>query len=98
MRVIALKRLRGHWEQPGREDSEQPLKAWHAITSKASWRHFMDVKAQFGSASAVGDRIVFNIAGNKYRLVTYINFAFYTVYIRFIGTHAEYDALDIEEA
>lgn len=97
MRVIALKRLRDHWEQPGRDDSEQPLKAWHAIASKASWGHFPDVRAQFGSASAVGERIVFNIAGNKYRLVTYINFAFYTVYIRFIGTHAEYDALDIEE-
>lgn len=94
MRVIALKRLRDHWQTPGREDSEQPLKAWHAI---AAWRHFADVKAQFGSASAVGERIVFNIAGNKYRLVTYINFAFHTVYVRFIGTHAEYDALDIEE-
>lgn len=98
MRVIALKRLRDHWRQKGREDSEQPLKAWYAIVSKASWRHFADVKAQFGSASAVGERIIFNIAGNKYRLVTYINFAFYTVYIRFVGTHAEYDALEIEEA
>lgn len=97
MRVIALKRLREHWERTGREDSEQPLKAWHAIVSKASWRHFPDVKAQFGSASAVGERVVFNIAGNKYRLVTYINFEFYTVYVRFVGTHAEYDALDIEE-
>ena len=55
------------------------------------------MKAQFGSASAVGERVVFNIAGNKYRLVTYINFEFYTVYIRFVGTHAEYDELEVEE-
>lgn len=97
MRVIALKRLRDHWQAPGRGDSEQPLKAWYAIAAKASWRHFADVKAQFGSASAVGDRIVFNIAGNKYRLVAYVNFAFHTVYVRFVGTHREYDALNIEE-
>jgi mRNA interferase HigB len=97
MRIIALKRLRDHWQMPRRGDSEQPLKAWYAIVSKASWRHFADVKAQFGTASAVGERIIFNIAGNKYRLVTYVNFAFHTVYIRFVGTHAEYDALDIEE-
>jgi len=98
MRVIALKRLREHWQSPGRGDSEQPLKAWHAIAAKASWRHFADVKAQFGSASAVGERVVFNIAGNKYRLVAYINYAFHTVYVRFVGTHAEYDRLDVEEA
>jgi len=97
MRVIALKRLREHWQRPNCGDSEQPLKAWYAIAAKASWLHFADVRTQFGSASAVGDRVVFNIAGNKYRLVTYINFAFHTVYVRFIGTHAEYDALDIEE-
>lgn len=96
MRVIALKRLREHWQRPGRGDSEQPLKSWHAVASAASWRHFADVKAQFGTASAVGDRIVFNIAGNKYRLVAYINYAFHTIYIRFIGSHREYDLLDIE--
>lgn len=97
MRVIALKRLREHWRLPGREDSEQPLKSWYAIASKASWRHFADVRAQFGSASVVGERIVFNIGGNKYRLVAYVNFEFHTVYVRFVGTHAEYDELDVEE-
>lgn len=96
MRVIALKRLREHWQKPGRGDSEQPLKSWYAIVNGASWRHFADVKAQFGTASAVGDRIVFNVAGNKYRLVAYVNYTFHTVYIRFVGTHREYDALDIE--
>lgn len=94
-RIIAVKRLRDHWQTPHRADSEQPLKAWYTVVSAASWKHFADVKAQFGGASAVGDRVVFNIAGNKYRLVAYINYAFYTVYVRFIGTHAEYDVLDI---
>ena len=97
MRVIALKRLRDHWELSGRGDSEQPLKSWYAVTRAASWNHFADVRTQFGSASAVGERVVFNIAGNKYRLVAYINYAFHTVYIRFIGTHREYDDLNIEE-
>jgi len=97
MRVIALKRLREHWERPGRDDSEQPLRAWYAIVREASWRHFADVRTQFGTASAVGERVVFNIAGNKYRLVAYINYTFYTVYIRFVGTHREYDDLDIED-
>lgn len=96
MRVIALKRLREHWQRPGRGDSEQPLKSWYAVVSEASWRHFADVKAQFGTASAVGDRIVFNIAGNKYRLVAYVNYGFHTIYIRFVGTHREYDDVDIE--
>ncbi|HEY6816431.1 MAG TPA: type II toxin-antitoxin system HigB family toxin [Croceibacterium sp.] len=97
MRVIAHKRLREHWERPGRGDSEQPLKSWYAVVRAASWAHFADVKVQFGSASAVGERVVFNIAGNKYRLVVYINYAFHTAYIRFVGTHREYDDLDIED-
>lgn len=98
MRVIALKRLRDHWRQPGRGDSEQPLKSWFAVVTAASWGNFAELREQFGTASAVGDRVVFNIAGNKYRLVAYINYEFYTVYVRFVGTHREYDVLDIKEA
>lgn len=96
MRIISVKQLKEHWQRPGRSDSEQPLKAWHAIAKEASWEHFADLKKQFGSASAVGDRVVFNIAGNKYRLVVYINYEFYTIYVRFVGTHAEYDEADVE--
>jgi mRNA interferase HigB len=88
--------LINHWHLPNRGDSEEQLKAWHAIAKDASWNHFADVKAQFGSASAVGARVVFNIAGNKYRLVTYINYEFHTIYVRFIGTHKEYDEIDVE--
>jgi mRNA interferase HigB len=96
MRIISKKALIDHWALPGRGDSEEPLKAWHAIAKEASWKHFADVKKQFGSASAVGDRVVFNIGGNKYRLVTYINYGFHTIYVRFVGNHAEYDEIDVE--
>ncbi len=95
MRIIALKTLKNHWETPGRKDSEGPLKAWFAFVRQMDWETPQDVKDAFGSASFVGERVVFNIAGNKYRLVVWINYAFRTVYIRFIGTHAEYDQIDI---
>lgn len=97
MRIIALKTLRAHWELLNRQDSEQPLKAWYAVVSKVTWSAPTDVKAQFRNASFVGDRVIFNIAGNKYRLVTYINYPYHTVYVRFIGTHAEYDAANIRD-
>ncbi|MGN6849652.1 MAG: type II toxin-antitoxin system HigB family toxin [Sphingomicrobium sp.] len=95
MRIISVKSLKDHWERPGREDSEQALKAWYAMAKEASWEHFAQLKQQFGSASAVGDRVVFNIGGNKYRLVTYINYEFHTIYVRFVGTHREYDEVDV---
>lgn len=96
MRIISKKMLIDHWQLPNRGDSEEALKAWHAVSKEASWKHFAEVKEQFRSASAVGDRVVFNIAGNKYRLVTYINYEFHTIYVRFVGTHAEYDEVDVE--
>ena len=96
MRVIARRTLREHWEQRNRGDSEQSLKAWFAIAENADWSGPGDVKTQYRNASFVGDRVVFNIAGNKYRLVTWINYEFKTVYIRFVGTHAEYDEIDMK--
>ena len=96
MRIIALKALKDHWQLPNRGDSEQPLKAWYAIAKEADWGNFAEVKEQFRSASAVGDRVVFNIAGNKYRLVTWINFEFRIIYVRFVGTHREYDEVDVK--
>jgi mRNA interferase HigB len=96
MRIIALKALKDHWLRPHRSDSEQPLKAWYAIAKEADWANFAQIKEQFGSASAVGDRVVFNIAGNKYRLVAYVNYGFGIIYVRFVGTHAEYDEVDVK--
>jgi mRNA interferase HigB len=96
MRIIAVSRLREHWRRPGRGDSEEPLKAWAKLVGHASWRNPADVKAYFRSASFVGERVVFNIAGNKYRLIVWINYPYQTIYIRFIGTHAEYNRIDVE--
>lgn len=96
MRIIALKTLKDHWRKPGRQDSEQPLKAWHAVVSNADWAGPGDVRAQYRHASFVGERVIFNVAGNKYRIVAWINYPFRTVYVRFVGTHAEYDAVDVE--
>ena len=93
MRIISKKKLRDFWEI--RPDSEQQLKAWHAKTKSANWKNSSDVKADYRNASFVADnRIVFNIKGNKYRLITAIHYGFGIVYIRFIGTHKEYDKVD----
>lgn len=96
MRIIAYSTLREFWTRSGRQDAAQPLRTWFAIAEQAEWSGPADIKRQFGSASFVGDRVVFNIAGNKYRLVVYPNYQWHTVYIRFIGTHADYDQIDVE--
>lgn len=93
--IVSLKTLKEHWEKSGREDSEQQLKAWYHEAKKANWTNPNDVKAQYKSASVVGNnRIVFNICGNKYRLIVMINYTNQWIYIRFVGTHKEYDKID----
>ena len=95
MRIIARGTLRDFWINNA--DSEQPLKAWFNEANAADWANPHDVKAQYRNASVIGDcRIVFNIAGNKYRLIVKFNYPYRVGYIRFIGTHAEYDAIDAE--
>lgn len=89
--------LRDFWQRIGCEDAEQPLKAWYAEAIKADWRKTSDIKEQFRHASFVGDRVVFNIAGNKYRLIVFVKYSSRTVYIRFIGTHKQYDKVQIKE-
>jgi mRNA interferase HigB len=97
MRVIAKRTLREFWQQRGRGDAMQPLRAWFAEASKANWLSPGDVKAKYRSVSIVGgNRAVFNIAGNKYRLVVMIRYQKGIVFIRFIGTHQEYDRIDVE--
>ena len=72
--------------------------AWHDEVKRAIWKNSADVKAQFGTASILGNnRVVFNIHGNKYRLVVMINYQSDIVYIRFIGTHKEYNKIDVKE-
>ena len=95
MRVIALKTLKVFWEAPNRRDAEQPLKAWYAEVKEARWTGPADVKKQYRSASFLKDnRIVFNIAGNKYRLIVKVSLDYTVCLIRFIGTHKEYDKID----
>ena len=97
MRIIAKKTLRAFWEQSQYGDAEQPLKAWLKVASAADWAAPAAVKADYGNASILADnRVCFNIGGNKYRLVVKINYPYRVVYIRFVGTHAEYNAIDVE--
>ena len=95
MRIIAVRTLRSFWAVNG--DAEEPLKAWYREAKAADWDTPHDVKASYGNASVIGDnRIVFNIAGNKYRLIVKFSYPYRIGYVRFIGTHAEYDAIDVE--
>jgi mRNA interferase HigB len=78
-------------------DTVVPLMEWYDIVSEADWSNVNDVKQTFNSADYVGnERMVFNIKGNRYRLVAAVLFSIRTVYIKFIGTHAEYDKIDVE--
>jgi mRNA interferase HigB len=98
MRIIALSTLKAFWEEnPVHADAKEPLLSWYRHAVKADWTKPSDVKADFGNASILKDgRIVFNIAGNKYRLVVWINYPYRVVYIRFIGTHVQYDQIDAQ--
>lgn len=95
MRIVALKTLREFWTQ--HPDAEQPLRAWHDEVSRAQWRSPSEIKAQFGNASILkGRRAVFNIKGNDYRLVAALAYHTGLVFVKFVGTHAEYDRIDAE--
>lgn len=93
MRVIAKKILREFWQK--HSDCEQQLKAWFQESSKSEWKSPNDIKKEYPGASILANnRIVFNIKGNKYRLIVRINYDYQMIWIRFIGTHSEYDKID----
>lgn len=95
MHVISRKRLREFWERPDCGDAQQPLKAWYAEARAATWKTPAELKATFGTASILkGGRVVFNIAGNKCGLVVAINYPSHVMYVRFVGTHEEYDRIN----
>lgn len=97
MRVIAKRTLKTFWEQSGHEDAQSPLEAWHDIVLKADWKTPQDIKDVFKNASIVANnRVVFNIAGNKYHLVVEIQYQAGIVWVKFLGTHADYDKIDVE--
>ena len=98
MRIIAKSALTSFWDDsPEYSDAKDQALAWYRLAAQADWSSPADVKRDFGNASILKDgRVVFNIAGNKYRLVVWINYAYRVVYIRFIGTHKQYDQVDVQ--
>jgi len=98
MRIIAKRTLREFWESNSQyADARGQLQAWYQEVGQANWQDPHQIKAQFRNASVLkGGRVVFNICGNKYRLVVKIHFESQIVFIRFVGTHKAYDAIDAE--
>jgi mRNA interferase HigB len=93
MRIISRKTLKDFWVTHA--DSEQPLKAWFHEAKTARWKSFADIKARYRSADLLpGNRVVFNVKGNTYRLVVHLHYNTGIVFIRFVGTHAGYDKID----
>ena len=96
MRIIAKSTLRDYWIK--NKDSEQSLLSWYKLANKAKWSNFNQVKEQFGTCKVLGnDRIIFKIKGNNYRLIVKISFENQLIWIRFIGTHSEYDSINAKE-
>ncbi|MDE2377022.1 type II toxin-antitoxin system HigB family toxin [Bradyrhizobium sp.] len=96
MQVIARRTLREFWAR--HPHGEGPIRAWFAVVAKARWANPADIKRQFGgTVDFVGDNwVIFDLGGNKYRLIAYVSFTFGRVLVKFIGTHAEYDRIDPE--
>ncbi|MEA1918043.1 MAG: type II toxin-antitoxin system HigB family toxin [Campylobacterota bacterium] len=98
MRIISKKRLKDFYEQSKYSDSKSALEAWHKEVLKLDWNSPNEIKEMYGNASIVGDtKVIFNISGNKYRLIVKINYYAKIVFIKFIGTHKQYDKINIEE-
>lgn len=97
MHIISRKTLMDFYGRPECRDAKAPLDAWFHEVKAAEWESPADIKSQYRSASVLkGKRVVFNIGGNKYRLVVKVNYPTKTVFVRFVGTHKEYDGIDAE--
>jgi mRNA interferase HigB len=95
MHVISRRTLKVFWE--AHPDSKQALQAWFHEARRATWAKPVEIKARYGTASIISnERVVFNICGSSYRLVVRINYESGTVFVRFLGTHKEYDRIDVE--
>ena len=98
MRIISKKTLKDFYDNRLYLDSKNCLESWHKEVLKVSWENPNEIKQKYRSASVVGDeKIVFNICGNKYRLIVKINYYAKIVFIKFIGTHKQYDKINVEE-
>ncbi len=97
MRVIAKSTLKKFWEQPAHADARGALQSWHDEALQAAWQTPQDIKNHYRHASLCGNnRVVFNVAGNKYRLVVEVQYQAGIVWVKFVGTHAQYDNIDVE--
>lgn len=95
MRIVSHKRLREFHTIKGREDSRTALERWYDITKEAEWKNYQDIKVDFPATDYLGNqRYVFNIKGNNYRLVVVVKFTIGHLFIRFVGTHKEYEKID----
>lgn len=93
MHIVSRQTLRIFWEI--HPDAEQPLRAWYAVAKQAQWRTPAEIKTDYRSASFVGhNRVVFNVKGNNYRLIVLVEYQKGRLFVRFVGTHAEYDRID----
>jgi mRNA interferase HigB len=98
MRVIAKSRLKEYWSKNQYRIAEQPLRAWYDEVIHASWENFNDLKVDFPKASLVGNaRVVFDVCGGTFRLIVKVEFKMNAIFIRFFGTHKEYDAINARE-
>lgn len=96
MRILKRKTLQEFWEK--HTDAKDALQAWYHAVKNENWTSFNDIKKHFGTADVIpGNRVVFNIKGNHYRIVVKIHYNTEVVFIRFIGTHAEYDRINAEK-
>jgi len=93
MHIVSIQTLRSFWQK--HPNAERPLRAWYALAEKASWRSPAEVKEMLGNASFIGsNRVIFDIKGNDYRLIVLVEYRKGRIFIRFVGTHAEYDRID----
>ena len=95
MRIIALSTLRAFWLK--HPDAETPIRAWYALARRANWKTPVDIKTAYRNASfTANNRVVFNVKGNDYRLVVSVRYDRGLMYVRFVGTHRQYDKIDVE--
>lgn len=95
MHLVSIQVLRKFWKT--HPNSERPLRAWYEAVEQAQWQTPADIKVEFATASFLGNnRIVFNIKGNDYRLIVIVEYRLGRIFVRFVGTHTEYDRIDAE--
>ena len=95
MRIVSHRKLKEFFESAGNEEARIPLERWYEIVEDARWQNFSDIRKDFPSADYVGNQhVVFNIAGNKFRLIVVVKYIMGYIFIRWVGTHNEYDKID----